>query len=57
LGPDQKYDILTLREGLHKKGLNNIEIRRLDVYNNKYRLHSSSLIKNEIIKRYQKNIK
>ncbi|MFX1357659.1 MAG: adenylyltransferase/cytidyltransferase family protein [Promethearchaeota archaeon] len=53
LGPDQKYDIHTLKNGLQRKGLDNIEVRRLEVYYNKYNLHSSRLIKDEIIKRHQ----
>ncbi|MFX0056945.1 MAG: adenylyltransferase/cytidyltransferase family protein [Candidatus Hodarchaeota archaeon] len=57
LGPDQMYDIQTLKEGLHKKGLNHIEIRRLEGYYDKYELHSSRLIKDEIIKRYLQNKK
>jgi len=52
LGPDQKYDLQTLKIGLHKKGLDKIEVKRLDAYYNKYYLHSSRLIKDEIIKRY-----
>jgi len=57
LGPDQKYDIQTLKNGLHRKGLDNIEVTRLDFYYNKYNLHSSRSIKDEIIKRYLKRKK
>ncbi|MFW9939271.1 MAG: adenylyltransferase/cytidyltransferase family protein [Candidatus Thorarchaeota archaeon] len=57
LGPDQKYDIHTLKNGLQRKGLDYIEVKRLDVYYNKYNLHSSRLIKDEIIKRHQKKEK
>jgi FAD synthetase len=49
LGPDQKYDIETLKEGLKSKGLIHIEVKRLENYYNKYELHSSSLIKKKII--------
>ncbi len=55
LGPDQKYDIDTLKNGLRKKGLNNIEVKRMDTYYNKYKLNSSSKIKKEIIDQYEKN--
>jgi len=49
LGPDQKYDIDTLREELKKKGLNRIKVERLEKYYDKYELHSSRLIKKKII--------
>jgi FAD synthetase len=54
LGPDQKYDIETLKNGLKKKGLNHIEVKRLETYYDKYKLNSSSKIKNAIIERYNK---
>jgi len=54
LGPDQKYSIKILKEGLEKKGLNHIEIRRLNTYYDKYDLHSSSLIKQKIIEQERK---
>jgi len=54
LGPDQKYDQETLKQGLVEKGLNNIIIKRLDTYYDKYELHSSSLIKKKIIEQYKK---
>lgn len=54
LGPNQKYDINTLKEGLEQRGLNRIEVKRLDSYYNKYKLHSSSLIKKEIIQNSNK---
>jgi len=57
LGPDQKYDINTLKEGLDQKGLNRIEVKRLDSYYNKYKLHSSSLIKKKIIQICNKKYK
>jgi FAD synthetase len=49
LGPSQKYDIETLKQGLKEKGLNNIIIKRLEKYYDKYSLHSSSLIKKKVI--------
>ncbi|MFX1573476.1 MAG: adenylyltransferase/cytidyltransferase family protein [Promethearchaeota archaeon] len=55
LGPDQKYSIKLLKKGLKEKGLNHIEVRRLETYYNKYELHSSSLIKNKIIKKFKEN--
>ncbi len=56
LGPDQKYDINTLKKGLKKRGLNNIEVKRIETYYDKFELNSSSKIKKEIIKRYKKNV-
>jgi len=53
LGPDQKYDQETLKQGLIEKGLNNIIVKRLDTYYDKYELHSSSLIKKKIIEQYK----
>ena len=49
LGPDQRYSIEILKKGLAEKGLNHIEVRRLETYYDKYELHSSSLIKQKII--------
>jgi len=57
LGPDQKYSIEILKKELKKKGLNHIEIRRLETYYNKYELHSSSLIKQKIIEKSKENNK
>ena len=57
LGPDQKYSIKTLKKGLREKGLNHIELRRLEVYYDKYELHSSSLIKQRIIEKFKENNK
>ena len=56
LGPDQRYSIDLLKEGLEKKGLNHIEVRRLETYYDKYELHSSRLIKQKIIEKYKENI-
>ncbi|MFW9875646.1 MAG: adenylyltransferase/cytidyltransferase family protein [Candidatus Thorarchaeota archaeon] len=55
LGPDQKYSIEILKNGLKEKGLNHIEVRRLEKYYDKYELHSSSLIKHKIVERYKKD--
>ncbi|MEJ2250244.1 MAG: FAD synthase [Candidatus Lokiarchaeota archaeon] len=52
LGPDQKYKISDLKEGLKKQGLNHIEVKRLQEYYDKYELNSSRLIKEKIIKKY-----
>ncbi|MFX1552838.1 MAG: adenylyltransferase/cytidyltransferase family protein [Promethearchaeota archaeon] len=51
LGPDQKYGVEILKNGLKAKGLNKIEVRRLETYYDKYELHSSSLIKQKIIEK------
>ncbi len=53
LGPDQKYSIDILKEGLKQKGINHIEVRRLENYYDKYELHSSSLIKRKIVERFK----
>lgn len=42
LGPDQRYSIDVLKKGLKEKGLNHIEVKRLEKYYDKYELHSSS---------------
>ena len=49
LGPNQKYDLKTLKNGLVNKGLTHIEVKRLETYYDKYELHSSSLIKKKIL--------
>ena len=49
LGPDQKYNLETLKRELRKKGLSKIIVKRLDTYYEKYALHSSRLIKKKII--------
>ena len=56
LGPDQKYNGKILKIGLEEKGLDNIIVKRLDTYQDKYELHSSSLIKKKIINQYNKNL-
>ncbi|MFX0103889.1 MAG: adenylyltransferase/cytidyltransferase family protein [Candidatus Hodarchaeota archaeon] len=55
LGPDQKYSLNVLKKGLKEKGLDFIEVRRLENYYNKYDLHSSSLIKKKIIEKYKEH--
>ena len=57
LGPDQKYNGKTLKIGLEEKGLDNIIVKRLDTYHDKYELHSSSLIKKKIINQNNKKLK
>lgn len=54
LGPDQKYNLETLKRELEKKSLSNIIVKRLDTYYEKYALHSSSLIKKKILEQYKK---
>ncbi|MFX1316794.1 MAG: adenylyltransferase/cytidyltransferase family protein [Promethearchaeota archaeon] len=54
LGPDQKFSVEKLRNALKLKGLNHIEVRRLEKYYDKFKLHSSSLIKKKIIENYKK---
>ena len=54
LGPDQKYDLETLKRGLIEKGLTHIIVKRLDTYYDKYKLHSSSLIKKKIVEQFKK---
>jgi FAD synthetase len=53
LGPDQKYNLETLKHDLDKKSLSNIIVKRLDTYYEKYTLHSSSLIKKKIVELYK----
>lgn len=53
LGPDQRYSIDILKKGLKEKGLNHIEVKRLEKYYDKYELHSSSLIKHKIIESFE----
>jgi FAD synthetase len=54
LGPDQKYNLETLKRELEKIGLNNIIVKRLDIYYEKHALHSSSLIKKKIVEQHNK---
>ena len=53
LGPNQKYDIATLEKGLKNLGLERIKIQRLQSYYNNCELHSSRLIKQKILERFQ----
>ncbi|MFX1236944.1 MAG: adenylyltransferase/cytidyltransferase family protein [Promethearchaeota archaeon] len=55
LGPDQKYSVDQLLKALKSKGMDNIDVKRLERYYDTYKLHSSSLIKKKIIDRYLKN--
>ncbi len=57
LGPDQEYSIEILKKGLQKKGLDYIEVRRLETYYEKYELHSSSLIKQKIIEKSKEKLR
>lgn len=53
LGPDQEYDIDSLKQGLKDMGLENVEIKRLNTIYDKFPFHSSRLIKKRIIERYK----
>ena len=53
LGPNQKYDIPTLKKGLKNLGLERIKIQRLQSYYNNCELNSSRLIKQKILERFQ----
>ena len=55
LGPDQKFSVERLKNSLQMKGLGHIEVRRLKDYYNKFKLHSSSLIKKKIIDEHKNN--
>ncbi|MFX1340279.1 MAG: adenylyltransferase/cytidyltransferase family protein [Promethearchaeota archaeon] len=55
LGPDQKFSVEKLQNALEMKGMNHIEVKRLETYYDKFELHSSSLIKNKIIEQKKKN--
>ena len=57
LGPDQKFSVEKLQNGLKLRGLNHIEVRRLDKYYDKFKLHSSSLIKKKIIEQSKRKNK
>ncbi len=56
LGPDQKFSLEKLKNALVLRGMNHIEIKRLENYYDKYKLHSSSLIKKKIIEENKKKI-
>jgi FAD synthetase len=55
LGPDQKFSTEKLHNALKMKGMNDIDVIRLDEYYDKYKLHSSSLIKKKILEQDKKN--
>ena len=55
LGPDQKFSVEKLSNALKMKGLGHIEVRRLDHFYDKFKLHSSSLIKKKIINMEKEN--
>lgn len=57
LGPNQKVTIKMIKNGLKEKGLEKIKIIRLEKFYNKHKFHSSTLIKEKIIKDYLKNKK
>lgn len=57
LGPNQRYSIKTLKNGLKEIGFNDIEVRRLETYYEKYELHSSSLIKQKIVKKSKEKLR
>ncbi len=54
LGPDQNLSLEKLKNALNMKGMNKIDVRRLEKYYDKFELHSSSLIKRKIIETYKK---
>ncbi|MHA1107234.1 MAG: adenylyltransferase/cytidyltransferase family protein [Promethearchaeota archaeon] len=53
LGPNQKYDIATLKKGLKDHGLEHIKIQRLQSYYNNCELNSSRLIKQKMLERFR----
>lgn len=55
LGPDQKFSVEKLQSALKMKGLNHIEVKRLEKFYDKFKLHSSSLIKKKIIENSEKS--
>ena len=55
LGPNQKFSVEKLQNALKMKGMNHIEVIRLEKYYDKFKLHSSSLIKKKIIEQNKKS--
>jgi len=55
LGPDQKVDEKILKEELRKRGLENVEIIRMEKRINKWKHSSSSQIISEILKKFCEN--
>ena len=53
LGPDQQHSIQDLKDGLKELGLGDVKVERLTTYYDKYPLHSSSKIKEKIIKNHK----
>ena len=51
LGQDQKFSVEKLQNSLKMKGMNYIEVRRLEEFYDKFKLFSSSLIKKKIIEK------
>ena len=51
LGPDQKFSVEKLQNSLKMKGMNHIDVRRLENFYDKFKLYSSSLIKKKIIEK------
>ena len=49
LGPNQKFEIGTLKKDLEEIHLGNIEVKRYNTFYEKFKLNSSSLIKKKII--------
>ncbi len=55
LGPDQKFSVAKLQNALEMKGMDHIKVKRLIEFYDKFKLFSSSLIKNKIIEKYKEN--
>ncbi|MFX0072831.1 MAG: adenylyltransferase/cytidyltransferase family protein [Candidatus Hermodarchaeota archaeon] len=55
LGPDQKFSVEKLQNALKMKGLNHVKVIRLEKYYDKFKLHSSSLIKKKILENNDKS--
>lgn len=53
LGPNQKYDMATLKKGLKDHGLEHIKIQRLQSYYDNCELNSSRLIKQKMLERFR----
>ena len=54
LGSNQRFSAEKLQTALKLKGMGHIEVKRLEKYYDKYKLHSSSLIKKKIVEQYKK---
>ena len=55
LGPDQKFSVEKLKNALEMKGMEHVEVKRLEKYYDKYKLCSSSKIKKKIIEQDKMN--